>query len=79
MMTQSGCFGSTGIVDPIDDAQEVAQSVGEILQDVQPVATQSAATEPTVFALSVVFSRLRMLTWAVVVIAIYLFLSRQKT
>lgn len=75
MMTQSGCFGRNNVVDPIEDTQEAAQTVEEIVDDMQPASDQSGVAAPTVFALSMVWQRMRMLTWAVALIALYLVLK----
>ena len=78
MMTQSGCFGRNNAVDPIDDTQEAAQTVEEIVDGMQPASDQSGVVAPTVFALSMVWQRMRMLTWAVALIALYLVLKETK-
>lgn len=78
MMTQSGCFGRNNAVDPIDDTQEAAQTVEEIVDGMQPASDQSGVAAPTVFALSMVWQRMRMLTWAVALIALYLVLKETK-
>ena len=78
MMTQSGCFGRNNVVDPIDDTQEAAQTVEEIVDGMQSASDQSGVAAPTVFALSMVWQRMRMLTWAVALIALYLVLKETK-
>lgn len=75
--TQSGCFGRSSVVDPIDDTEETAKAVEDIVEGMQPSGNTDAAN-PTVFALSMVYNRLRMLTWAVVLIALYLVLKESK-
>ena len=78
MITQSGCFGKIRPVDLIDDTVEASELVGDIVDDVKPVETVDDVATPTVFTLSLVMQRLRMLTWAVVIIAAYLVLKESK-
>ena len=72
MMTQSGCFGSQKLADPIDDIDEARQAVADILDTAAPTVEQPAEAAPNL-ALSKLLGqyvrRVQLLTWAVIIIA----------
>ena len=81
-MTQSGCFGSGKLdYDQIDDAAEAAAAVADIVD----VPAENAEPDPTTVAtvqLAVVCEtmrqRIRLLTWAVVILAIFVVAKELK-
>lgn len=76
MITESGCFGGSGTpLNPIDDANEAAQAVKEIVENMQP-AEESGTLD--VIGLALVQHRVKMLTWAVVAMAVYLVIKELK-
>lgn len=75
MITQSGCFGHSATADPIDDINEAAEALGDIMgSSGQPSGT--AATDAAAPAMAALIEqyvrRVRLLTWAVVAIAVVL-------
>lgn len=81
MKTQSGCFGTSRTPDPIDDIGEAAEAMGDIIdsanQQTTTVATDAAM--PAMAALVAQYiNRVRMLTWAVVLMAIVLVAKELK-
>ena len=75
MITQSGCFGRCATADPIDDIHEAADALGDILGTSGQQGTTAAndAAVPTMAALLDQYvRRVRLLTWAVVAIAVVL-------
>lgn len=84
MITQSGCFGGSQIeYEQIDTAAEAAAVVDDLQQMEQPapdaigeqylVTVQGLARVATEYA-----RRMRLLTWAVVAIVVYLVLKEAK-
>lgn len=79
MITQSGCFGTSRTPDPIDDIDEAAAAMDDIIDS----ATRQPATEPTTVATGAAMpalealvaqyaARVRLLTWAVAIMAVFL-------
>ena len=77
----SGCFGGGGTPFPIEDITEVEAAVGEIVENDSPTGDAQAAQAPNL-ALAQLFGqyvrRVRLLTWAVVAIAIILVIKEMK-
>jgi hypothetical protein len=83
MITQSGCFGTKAYNPPIDDLEEAAQAVEEIIgsdhETVPSEPSQESAPDLEAAQLLVQYMRrVRLLTWAVVAIAAYLVLKEMK-
>ena len=79
----SGCFGSTKPEGPIDDLDEARSAVNDIIENAPEAAQEepSQGAAPDLAALQVVgqyVRRVRLLTWAVVAIAVYLVLKEAK-
>lgn len=82
--TNSGCFASNRSADPIDDINEAA----EILQDIEttdnsteasPEETPVDAVLPQMVAVMEQYAhRLRVLTFAFIALAIYVFVKEMK-
>ena len=77
--TQSGCFGSPYTNDPIDDLEDVAETVEEIAGGTPdtPGTVNTAdveAFEASVAVLTEYLKRVRVLTWAVVALALVVIL-----
>lgn len=80
MIGVSGCFGARGTDWPIDDIGEAAAAVDEILDSAMVQPTDPPESEPegpapdlaTAQLVGQYLRRLRLLTWAVVAIVVYL-------
>lgn len=75
MKTQSGCFGTGREPDPIDDIAEAAEAMAGIIDsaDQQTPTVNPGAAMPALAALVGQYARcVRMLTWAVALMAIVL-------
>lgn len=79
MIGVSGCFGGTKAAYPIDDINEAAAAVEEIVETTDPVPTEQQTEPAPDLALAQLVGqyarRVRLLTWAVVAIAIMLVLK----
>lgn len=79
MIGVSGCFGGTKTAYPIDDIDEAAAAVEEIVETTDPVPTEQQTEPAPDLALAQLVGqyarRVRLLTWAVVAIAIMLVLK----
>lgn len=81
MITQSGCFGKGTDPDPIDDINEAAEALGDIMGTAtQPTGTSATdAAAPAVAALlNQYMQRVRLLTWAVIAMAVVLVVREVK-
>lgn len=77
MIGVSGCFGRRNGPDPIDDLAEAADTVNDIMGDAPEADPQGQpqGQGPDLAAAQVLgqyVRRVRLLTWAVVAVAIYL-------
>lgn len=82
MITQSGCFSHTKY-DPIDSVEEAGAAVEEIIETdtLVPTATDEDAEANVIGAAQLLgeyLRRVRILTWAVVAITLYLVLKEVK-
>lgn len=81
MITQSGCFGSH-YDPPIDDLNEAREAVADIIGSATTENPVPSAQDPSALAVAHVLAltarRVRLLTWAVVAIAVYLVLKEVK-
>ena len=83
MKTQSGCFGGKAYEPPIDDIREAAKAVDDIIvSDPETVPKEpSQESAPDLGAAKLLgqyVRRVRLLTWAVVAIAVYIVLKEMK-
>ena len=85
MITQSGCFGGgSPEYDQIDDLDEAREAVEEIVATAAPATEQHATTTATAAGLRAIqvlldtANRVRLLTWAVAAIALYLIIKELK-
>lgn len=79
MIGVSGCFGGAKVDYPIDDVDEAAAAVEEIVETTDPVPTEQQPGPAPDLALAQLVGqyarRVRLLTWAVVAIAIMIVLK----
>ena len=77
----SGCFGGMDDVYPIDDIKEVETAVDEIVETETPSDTDPQAEAPNLALAQLVgqyVRRVRLLTWAVIVMAAVLVIKELK-
>ena len=77
--TQSGCFGSPDTNGPIDDLEDVAETVGDIAGGTPGTpgtvnTSDVEAFEASIAVLAEYLKRVRVLTWAVVALALVVIL-----
>lgn len=73
MITQSGCFGQSRTPDPIDDINEAAEAMSGIIDSANqqtPTETPGAAMPALAVLMGQYARRVRLLTWAVVIMAV---------
>lgn len=72
MITQSGCFGTSRTPDPIDDINEAAEAMEGIIDSAnQQTPTENpGAAMPALALVGQYARRVRLLTWAVVIMAV---------
>lgn len=73
MITQSGCFGLSRTPDPIDDINEAAEAMGDIIDSANqqsPMEATGAAMPALAVLIGQYVNRVRLLTWAVVIMAV---------
>jgi len=78
----SGCFGSRMNNDPIDDVEEVSATVDDIVETMPEDTTPSEVGQEYLLTIQQLANvageyarRIRLLTWAVVAIVVYLVLK----
>lgn len=73
MITQSGCFGTSRTPDPIDDIDEAAEAMVDIVDSANqqnPTENPGAAMPALAVLMGQYAKRVRLLTWAVVIMAV---------
>ncbi|MBQ6729927.1 MAG: hypothetical protein IJQ83_07340 [Bacteroidales bacterium] len=73
MITQSGCFGQSRTPDPIDDINEAAEAMAGIIDSANqqtPTDASGAAMPALAVLVGQYAKRVRLLTWAVVIMAV---------
>lgn len=73
MITQSGCFGQSRTPDPIDDINEAAEAMEGIIDSANqqiPTENPGAAMPALAVLMGQYAKRVRLLTWAVVIMAV---------
>lgn len=83
MITQSGCFGKQSYDPPIDDLNEAREAVADIIdsdtvENPAPCVQDPSASLAAAQVIGMTVRRVRLLTWAVVAIAVYLVLKEVK-
>lgn len=81
MKTQSGCFGTSRTPDPIDDIGEAADALESIVGTAgqpSPDCANGAAMPAMAALVAQYIDRVRLLTWAVVLMAVVLVAKELK-
>ncbi len=83
MIGVSGCFGSRAKQNPIDDIDEARKAVADIIgsdtvENPAPCVQDPSASLAAAQVIGLTVRRVRLLTWAVVAIAVYLVLKELK-
>lgn len=82
MITQSGCFGNH-YDPPIDDLEEAREAVADIIgsdtvENPAPCVQDPSSALAAAQVIGLTVRRVRLLTWAVVAIAVYIVLKEIK-